>query len=63
MSDEKLEVWGQDSDIKGPRLIRFRRNADNSLTWLGPVGEPDVTTGQFRYSEMELGLHGWERVE
>ena len=58
------EIWAQDSDIKGLRIIRFERLPDGKLRWRGPIGEPDqYPFDQFVYREAELRDSKWEFIE
>lgn len=53
-----IEIWGQSSEKKGVRLIRFERIDDFKLKWLGPVDDVD-TVNQFIYSQKELEENNW----
>ena len=57
------EVWAQESEIKGLRLIRFHRLPDGRLKWIGPVGEIDCSPmDQFVYFESELVSSKWQKL-
>ena len=58
-----VEIWGQESDIKGTRLIRFEQlNDPEWLKWLGPLGESDDVE-QYKYTKRQLRLEKWQFIE
>jgi hypothetical protein len=61
MGIEVCEIWGQDSDVKGLRLIRFERIDDRFMKWLGEFDGPDADT-QFIYTQEELEINKWKFV-
>ena len=35
---ENIEIWGQDSQYKGLRLVRMKRLSPTTLKWIGLYG-------------------------
>lgn len=63
-----VEVWAQDSNYKGLRMIRFERIGEDTgwflagkLRWIGPLDGPDED--KHIYSQIELEENKWVRME
>lgn len=61
----EVQIWAQDSSVKGLRLIRFEvvehLNRPGQLRWRGEIDGPDEAVGI--YHPKELIDNGWERLE
>ena len=61
MSNETYEIWGQESDLKGLRIIKFQLVGAHMLKWIGPYdGAPDVM--QTICHRKELEKSGWVKL-
>jgi hypothetical protein len=61
--EDLIEIWAQDSKVKGLRVIRFKVDKrPEYLRWIGPLDGPD-DQNQFRYGRNELIENKWERLE
>lgn len=56
---DKIEIWGQDSNIKGTRLVKFKRLDEYRLQWLGLID--DIEKEGFIYTESELVSNKWKK--